>query len=69
MDQFDSLAHSIKKQFVKLAERLWGCRHKRTSFPITIAGETAPETYVVCTQCGRRFPYDWARMNKTGGTG
>lgn len=48
---------------------LFGCWHKRYSFPITAkpsqrrneaAGITG--TYVVCLDCGKEFPYDWREM-------
>jgi len=48
---------------------LFGCSHKRISFPRTAkAGQRRSEaatvtgTYVVCLDCGREFPYDWAQM-------
>src|SRR5690242_5889797 len=50
---------------------VFGCRHRRTTFPLTPAkkrgsnsGETpAPgETYVVCLECGKQFTYDWEQM-------
>jgi hypothetical protein len=45
----------------------FGCRHKRTSFPITLPknAQTAaqvPTTYIVCLDCGREIPYDWTEM-------
>jgi hypothetical protein len=48
---------------------LFGCWHRRCSFPITVKpGERrspAAEltgTYVVCLDCGREFAYDWKKM-------
>jgi len=41
------------------------CGHRRTSFPrrpATPRGEQEGEMYVVCLDCGKRFPYDWERM-------
>src|SRR5262245_38961716 len=43
----------------------FGCRHRRTSFPLRPAskpGEPPGETYVVCLDCARRFLYDWEQM-------
>lgn len=55
--------HRFKVVLVALADRLFGCSHSRTSFPITLRTSTRKaETYVVCLECGRRFAYDWARM-------
>jgi hypothetical protein len=53
-----------------LAEWLYGCPHRRTSFPITLrAGAGADgrrsaqsETYIVCLACGHHFAYDWSTM-------
>jgi len=48
---------------------LFGCSHKRYSFPLTIRGKrggsqaaSATGTYVVCLDCGQEFPYDWEEM-------
>lgn len=47
-------------------DRLFGCSHKRLTFPMTIRDprrqSEAGETYVTCLRCGREFPYDWHRM-------
>jgi hypothetical protein len=43
---------------------LFGCRHRPITRPITpvhTAG-TPAETYVVCLDCGKQFPYDVANM-------
>lgn len=50
-----------------MANWLLGCSHRHTSFPITFrnrARSRAPgtDTYVVCLDCGKHFPYDWAQM-------
>lgn len=36
---------------------LFGCSHRRTTFPLT-----KKRTYVVCLECGREFQYDWQKM-------
>ena len=49
---------------------VFGCWHKRCSFPITMRGKqrrcmtaaSVTSTYVVCLDCGREFPYDWSQM-------
>jgi hypothetical protein len=49
---------------------LFGCTHKKLSFPITVRGArrrnsvaaAATGTYVVCLDCGQEFPYDWSQM-------
>ncbi len=51
------------------------CNHKKTSQPFTAASASAtgtngdwdpvgtgPSHYVVCLECGKKFPYDWQRM-------
>ncbi|MGB9105931.1 MAG: hypothetical protein WCC59_14305 [Terriglobales bacterium] len=51
-----------------LFKALFGCGHKRTTFPMTIKtgqGSLSPditETYVVCLDCGKEFAYDWQEM-------
>lgn len=58
-----------------LVEWLFGCSHRRTTFPITARGDDstrgleAPpkETYVVCLECGRQFAYDWTTMRLDSG--
>jgi hypothetical protein len=53
----------------KLLDALFGCRHSRYSFPVTVRrGARRPPaaaltgTYVACLDCGREFPYDWREM-------
>jgi len=48
---------------------IFGCSHKRCSFPITVRGKlrrseaaSVTGTYVVCLDCGKEFPYDWTEM-------
>ena len=50
---------------------LFGCAHQSTSLPITQRRKTAAgtqqsgslrETYVVCLDCGKEFPYSWEEM-------
>jgi hypothetical protein len=45
---------------------LFGCSHKRTTFPLTpgrlAAGHARNETYVACLDCGKEFSYDWKNM-------
>lgn len=61
MDQFDVLAKTV----ANWVRGLWGCSHRKTSFPITMEGASGSETYVVCMVCGQRFAYDWTTMSKT----
>ena len=46
---------------------LFGCSHKKTSFPMTLRKGSAgsrpsPRTYIVCLDCGREFLYSWEEM-------
>jgi Ca-activated chloride channel homolog len=50
--------HRLLTRLAALFGGFFGCSHRRKGFPITL-GE---ETYVVCTDCGSRFPYDWSSM-------
>jgi len=48
-----------------LVNLVFGCRHKRTTRPITPVhklGETAGCTYVACLDCGKRLRYDLTTM-------
>ena len=51
------------------------CRHRHYTFPITIRTlqrgsnlhfpsdiQVPADTYVVCLDCARKFPYDWEQM-------
>jgi hypothetical protein len=52
----------------KLIELVFGCKHSRYSFPVTVRGTRRPQaaaltgTYVACLDCGREFAYDWQQM-------
>src|SRR3981189_1748962 len=59
--------------FTRLVDAMFGCRHARYSFPITVrAGSrrnpTAQRTgtYVACLDCGKEFRYDWQEMRIVG---
>jgi hypothetical protein len=43
---------------------LFGCRHRKTSFPMTLSVNDPDEsaTFVVCLDCGKRLKYDWEHM-------
>jgi hypothetical protein len=52
-----------------IVDILFGCWHRKYSFPITSKlGHRRSEaalvtgTYVVCLDCGKEFPYDWREM-------
>ncbi len=54
-----------------LIDSLFGCSHKRITFPITIKQghahkHEATGTYVVCLDCGGEFAYDWKEMKVLG---
>ena len=44
-----------------LIDTLFGCSHRRTTFPITPARQR-DGTYVTCLDCGKEFAYDWKEM-------
>ena len=57
--------------FGKLIESVFGCRHGRYSFPITVRHSSIQTevpaaahtgTYVACLECGKELPYDWRQM-------
>jgi hypothetical protein len=58
-----------------LMNTLFGCAHRRTTFPLTPARKSAMlpataaatatnknGTYVVCLDCGKEFAYNWNEM-------
>ena len=54
----------------KIYDAVFGCRHSRYSFPVTIRGSKRQRpraaaltgTYVACLDCGKELPYDWQEM-------
>ncbi len=58
--------------FSKLWDAMFGCRHARYTFPITVrAGSRRTSaqrtgTYVACLDCGKEFRYDWREMRIVG---
>ncbi len=60
--------------FSSLLNAMFGCSHKRTTFPITparrtqVSAESARRgTYVVCLDCGKEFDYNWKDMKISEG--
>ena len=54
---------------MSLFDFVFGCSHKRCSFPLSTRGvkrrspaASVTGTYVVCLDCGKEFPYDWKAM-------
>ena len=51
----------------RILNAMFGCAHKRTTFPQTPRGDvTLMRTRVVCLDCGKEFRYDWASMRRGG---
>lgn len=57
----------------KLMDAMFGCRHARYSFPITVRAGShryssgqRTGTYVACLDCGKEFHYDWHEMRIMG---
>jgi hypothetical protein len=55
--------------YMSFLDLVFGCTHKRCSFPITAKGAqrrsaaaSITGTYVVCLACGKEFAYDWQAM-------
>jgi RNA polymerase subunit RPABC4/transcription elongation factor Spt4 len=53
----------------KLFDALFGCRHSRYSFPVSVRrAARRPQAaaltgmYVACLECGKEFAYDWKQM-------
>lgn len=56
-----------------LFDAVFGCRHARYSFPITVRpgsrralSSQRTGTYVACLDCGKEFKYDWQEMRIVG---
>jgi len=51
-----------------LLDSIFGCSHKRTTFPITpsrrsqLTDGVRKRTYVCCLDCGKELDYDWKEM-------
>jgi RNase P subunit RPR2 len=59
--------------FSRLMDAMFGCRHARYSFPITVrpgsnrySKAQRTGTYVACLDCGKEFRYDWQEMKIVG---
>lgn len=63
MDRFNVVANTVRARSVGLADWLFDCAHRRTTFPMTLP---ASGTYILCLECGRHFAYDWTTMRATG---
>jgi hypothetical protein len=65
-----SLADTLRTGLTGWANRLFGCAHRKTAFPVTLPARlgadgqilTQAETYVVCLECGHHISYDWGAM-------
>ena len=54
---------------LRFFDALFGCSHKKFSFPITkrrgqrlSTAASVTGTYIVCLDCGKEFAYDWQQM-------
>ncbi|MGZ4829609.1 MAG: hypothetical protein ACXV8M_03710 [Candidatus Angelobacter sp.] len=59
----------MKTIAVNLFDLLFGCWHRKLSFPRSVKrGQSRPPaafltgTYVICLNCGKEFAYDWDEM-------
>ena len=55
--------------FIGFMDLLFGCTHRRYTFPMTAKpGHARPDvasvtgTWVSCLDCGKEFAYDWQQM-------
>lgn len=49
-----------------LLDFLFGCRHSRTTFPLTLSHSAGSTTHVTCLDCGKEMPYNWTAMRLEG---
>ena len=61
------------RMHLRIVDILFGCWHRRLSFPFTSREEQPSSaaarqtgTYIVCLSCGKQFPYDWQQMRILG---
>jgi hypothetical protein len=66
---FSVMASTLLFGLESFGDWLYGCAHRRTSFPITLRAGVGVggqlETYIVCLACGRRLAYDWTAMRRS----
>jgi hypothetical protein len=63
MHLINGVMDTARVRLADMADRLYGCAHRGTTFPMTLP---ASGTYIVCLECGRHFAYDWTAMRATG---
>ena len=68
---FKDRAARSEDEAMSVFDLIFGCWHKRCSFPMTVRGKlrrkaaaSVTGTYVVCLDCGQEFPYDWNKMKR-----
>ena len=75
MGGFSTAASRARAWMVELADRMFGCRHRKTTMPMTLRPDEAgsgadgmlkPGTYIVCLECGRRLAYDMSGLGVGG---
>ena len=77
MKRMNVVVTAVRARLVDFADRLYGCAHRRMSFPITMRTSLSmegrqgaqSETYIVCLECGRHFAHETllpARVEKRG---
>ena len=73
MNRFTAVPDTFRVPLGVIADWLFGCSHRRTTFPMTLRASISSDgqqstqagTYVMCLECGRRFAYDWTAMRVT----
>jgi hypothetical protein len=48
--------------FSSFIDGLFGCSHRRTTFPITPKRAARSGAHVTCLDCGKEFAYNWSEM-------
>ena len=70
MKQSTSVGDKLRTILIGLVDKFSVCSHRRTTLPMASASDNSTraqqvasgEMWVVCLDCGRRFPYDWKTM-------
>lgn len=70
MNRWREATGNVRSGFETITNWMFGCSHRRTSFPITLRSTEASvrqqnaqsETYCVCLDCGHHIAYNWGTM-------
>jgi hypothetical protein len=59
-----SIVRGVINMLSMVIESLFGCSHRRTTFPITPKRPVRQGAHVTCLDCGKEFAYNWTEMRR-----